>query len=47
MNDESIVSFFEALSDDDVEKRIIRLISQDFSDKEIVEQLLGLGKEEV
>lgn len=42
MNDESIVSFFEGLSDDDVEKKIIRLVSQGFSDKEIVEQLLGI-----
>lgn len=47
MSDESIVSFFESLSDDDIEKKIIRLISQGLTDKEMVEQLLGIDKEEV
>lgn len=42
MSDNSIVSLFDVLSDDEIEKKIIRLLSQDFNDKEIVEQLLGL-----
>jgi len=42
MSDNSFVSLFDALSDDEIEKNIIRLISQGFSDEEIVEQLIGL-----
>lgn len=47
MSDNSFVSLFDALSDDEIEKNIIRLISQGFSDKKIVEQLLGLENEKV
>lgn len=47
MSDNSIVSLFDVLSDDEIEKKIIRLISQDLSDKEIIEKLLGLENEGV
>ena len=47
MSENSIVSLFDVLSDDEIEKKIIRLISQGFSEKEIVEQLLGLENEGV
>lgn len=45
MSDNSIVSLFDVLSDDEIEKKIIRLISQDLSDKQIIEKLLGLENE--
>jgi len=47
MSDDSIVSLFDVLSDDEIEKKIIRLISLGFSDEKIVEQLLGLENEGV
>jgi len=42
MSDNSFVTLFDVLSNDEIEKKIIRLISQGFSEKEIVEQLIGL-----
>lgn len=45
MSDSSIISFFESLVDDEIEKRIIRLVSKDYSDEEIIEILLGIKEE--
>ena len=42
MSDYSFVALFNVISDDEIEKKIIKLISQGFSDEEIVEQLIGL-----
>ncbi len=46
MNEESIVSFFDAVLDDETEKKIIKLISKGLSEDEIIEILLGLKNEE-
>ncbi|WP_155397873.1 hypothetical protein [Methanosarcina mazei] len=45
MSDSSIISFFESLVDDEIEKKIIRLVSKDYSDDEIIEILLGIKEE--
>lgn len=42
MSDNSIVTLFEALMDDETEKSIIRLIAQGLNEKEIVEALLEI-----
>lgn len=42
MSDNSIVTLFEALMDDETEKNIIRLIAQGLNEKEIVEVLLEI-----
>ncbi len=47
MSDDSIVSFFDSVLDDEDEKRIIRLISQGLDEEKIIEILLGVkGKQE-
>jgi len=46
MNDDSIVSFFNALLDDETEKKIIKLVSKGLSEDEIIEILLGIKNEE-
>jgi len=46
MNEESIVSFFDALLDDETEKKIIKLISKGLSEDEMIEILLGIKNEE-
>lgn len=42
MSDNSIVTFFEALMDDEIEKSIVRLIAQGLDEEEIIEVLLEL-----
>lgn len=42
MNDNPIVSFFDALFDNEDDKKIIKLLSQGIADEEIVEILLGI-----
>lgn len=42
MSDNSIVTLFEALMDDETEKSIIKLIAQGLNEKEIVEVLLEI-----
>ncbi|BBL64089.1 hypothetical protein [Methanosarcina mazei] len=42
MSDNSIVTLFEALMDDETEKSIVRLIAQGLNEKEIVEVLLEI-----
>jgi len=46
MNEESIVSFFDAVLDDETEKKIIKLISKGLSEDEMIEILLGIKNEE-
>ncbi|MDO8726783.1 MAG: hypothetical protein Q7J35_12010 [Candidatus Methanoperedens sp.] len=47
MSDDSIVSFFNSVLDNEDEKKIIRLISQGLDEEKIIEILLGVkGKEE-
>lgn len=47
MSDDSIVSFFDSVLDDEDEKKIIRLISQGLDEEKIIEILLGVkGKQE-
>lgn len=47
MGNDSIVSFFDALLEDEIEKKIIKLISQGLEEEEIIDNLLGVKKEEV
>lgn len=42
MSDNSIVTLFEALMDDEIEKSIVRLIAQGLDEEEIMEVLLEL-----
>jgi hypothetical protein len=42
MSDNSIVTLFEALMDDETEKSIVRLIAQGLNEKELVEVLLEI-----
>lgn len=47
MSEDSIVSFFDSVLDDEDGKKIIRLISQGLDEEKIIEILLGVkGKEE-
>ena len=46
MSDDSIVSFFDSVLDDEDEKKIIRLISQGLDEEQIIEELLGIKKKE-
>jgi DNA-binding transcriptional regulator YhcF (GntR family) len=42
MSDNSIITLFEALMDDEIEKSIIQLIAQGLKEEEIIEVLLEL-----
>jgi DNA-binding transcriptional regulator YhcF (GntR family) len=42
MSDNSIITLFEALMDDEIEKNIIRLIAQGLNEEEIIEELLEI-----
>lgn len=44
VSENSIVTLFEALMDDETEKSIIRLIAQGLDEKEIIEALLEIKK---
>lgn len=43
MSDDSIVTLFEALMDDEIEKNIVRLIAQGLNEDEIIGALLEMN----
>lgn len=45
MAEESVIAFFDALIEDELEKKIIKMIAQELDTEKIVEQLLNELKE--
>ena len=45
MEEDSITSFLESVLKDDIEKKIIRLISEDVDSEKMLEQLIPMVKE--
>ena len=46
MSEDSIVSFFDSVLDNEDEKKIIRLISQGIDEEKIIEILLGIKSQQ-